>query len=207
MDSKEGIEKVMPADAQAAGLLDASLLRSDPDDTVMCPKDTPDNLPHKQVGSPARLSTMLDGLCKWESHCLYVRVLRDSDAILDQDRKVPEHCWNAGICKDICEARTEVIPGTFSVDLLSDTEFLVYKLLKTGRGMTWAETIVFINLIRGGYLWAGIPAEVFAVPRTMPQAKRDKMKTRNYRCLITVEQLAVAQAQLQDLDLATQKGR
>ena len=63
---------------------------------------------------------------------LYIHVLRDSDVVLEQDRKVPDYCWNAGICKDICKARTRVLPGTFSVDLLSDTEFLVYKLPKTG---------------------------------------------------------------------------
>ena len=52
--------------------------------------------------------------------------------ILEQDCKVLEYCWNAGISKDICEAWTRVLPGTFSVDLLSDTDFLVYKLPKTG---------------------------------------------------------------------------
>ena len=93
--------------------------------------------------------------------CLYVRVLRHSDAILEQDRKVPEHCWNASISKDICEAQTGVLLGTFSIDLLSDTEFLVYKLPKTGRGMTYAKSLLFVELIRGGYLWGGIPADVF----------------------------------------------
>ena len=73
--------------------------------------------------------------------------------------------------------------------------------------MTWAETVLFINLIRGGYLWGSVPAEVFATQRTMPQAKRDKMKTHNYRCRITVDRLAAAQARLQDLDLAAQKRR
>ena len=67
-----------------------------------------------------------------ETFCLYVRVLRDSDTTLEQDRRVPEHCWNVGIGKDICEAQTGVLLGTFSIDLLSDTEFLVYKLPKTG---------------------------------------------------------------------------
>ena len=52
--------------------------------------------------------------------------------VLEQDRKVPDYCWNASISKDICKARTRVLPGTFSVDLLSDTEFLVYKLPKMG---------------------------------------------------------------------------
>ena len=36
---------------------------------------------------------------------------------------------------------------TFSVDLLSNTEFLVYKLPKTGRGMTRDEATLFIDLI------------------------------------------------------------
>ena len=140
-----------------------------------------------------------------ESYCLYVRVLRDSDVILEQDWKVPEHCWNAGISKDICEAQTGVLPGTFSIDLLSDMEFLVYKLPKTGWGMTRDEATLFIDLIRGGYLWAGVPAKVFVTSRTMLQARRDKTKTRNYRCHITVQRLVAAQARLQDLDLATQK--
>ena len=73
--------------------------------------------------------------------------------------------------------------------------------------MTRDEATLFIDLIRGGYLWAGVPAEVFVTSRTMPQARRDKTKTHNYRCQITVQWLVAAQAQLQDLDLATQKHR
>ena len=109
--------------------------------------------------------------------------MRDSDAILEQDQRVHEHCWNASIC----EAQTGVLPGTFSIDLLSDMEFLVYKLPKTGRGMTRDEATLFIDLIRGGYFWASILAKVFATSRTMPQARRDKIKTHDYRCRITVQ--------------------
>ena len=126
MDSKEGIEKVEPVDAQAVGLLDPSLLWLGADDATMA------DLPRERVDSPAGSCAMPDETPRWESYCLYVRVLRDSDAILEQDRKVPEYCWNADISKDICEAWTGVVLGTFSVDLLSDTEFLVCKLLKAG---------------------------------------------------------------------------
>ena len=126
MDSKEGIEKIMPVNAQAAGLLDPSLLWSGMGDTAMT------DPPKGWAGSPVRSLTSLDETPRRESYCLYVRVLRDSDVVLEQDRKVPEYCWNAGISKDICEAWTRVLLGTLSVDLLSDTEFLVYKLLKTG---------------------------------------------------------------------------
>ena len=60
--------------------------------------------------------------------------------------------------------------------------------------MTRDEATLFIDLIRGSYFWAGVLAEVFATSRTMPQARRDKTKTHDYRCWITVQRLAVAQA-------------
>ena len=110
----------MPVDAQAAGLLDPSLLQSGMDDAVTA------DLPRERAGGPVRSPTSLGENPRWESCCLYIRVLRDSDIVLEQDRKVPDYCWNAGICKDICEAQTRALPSTFSVDLLSDTEFLVY---------------------------------------------------------------------------------
>ena len=53
--------------------------------------------------------------------------------------------------------------------------------------MTWEDTIVFVNRIRGGYLWASVPAKVFATPQTALQARRDNTKTHDYQCQITVE--------------------
>ena len=126
MDSKEGIEKVLPVDAQAAGLPDPSLLQSVADDATTA--DPPREWAGSLVGSP----TSLGETPRRESYCLYIRVLQDSDVVLEQDRKVPNYCWNAGISKDICESWTRVLLGTFSMDLLSNTEFLVYKLPKTG---------------------------------------------------------------------------
>ena len=196
MDSKEGIEQVAPIDAQAVGLLNPSLLQSGKDDAVTA------YLPREQAGGPVRSHTSLDENTRWESCCLYIRVLRDSTLVLEQDCKMPDYCWNAGICKDICEARTRVLPDTFSVDLLSDMEFLLYKLPKTGQGMSETESVLFADLIMGSYLWAGVLADVFITPRTIQQARRDKVKTREYHRRIMVERLAAAQAQLQDLDLA-----
>ena len=190
MDSKEGIEKVMPVDAWAVGLLDPLLLRLGTDDAAMV------DLPRERADNLAGSLTMPDEMPRWESYCLDVRVLRDSDAILEQNRKVPEYCWNASISKDICEAQTRVVPGTFSIDLLSDTEFLVYKLPKTGRGMSNNESMLFVDLIGGSYLWGSIPADVFATQQTTQQARRDKTKTQEYCCRITVERLAATQARL-----------
>ena len=125
--------------------------------------------------------------------------------ILEQDRKVSEYCWNAGISKDICEAQTGVVPGTFSVDLLSDTEFLVYRVPKMTRGMSDREARYYADLIMGSYLWAGSPATVLVTKRTTQEARRDKIKTREYHWKITVWPLAAAQARIKDLEMVTQK--
>ena len=199
MDSKEMIEKVAPVDAQAARLLDPSFLRLGTHDATTA------DLPREWADSPAGSCVSPDEHPRRQSNCLYVRVLRDSDAILEQDRKVPEYCWNAGISKDICEARTGVAPGTFSVDLLSNTEFLVYCVPKTTRGMSDREARCYADLIMGSYLWAGSPTTVFVTKRTTQEARRDKAKTREYRRRITVQRLATTQARLRDLDVVAQK--
>ena len=199
MDSKEGIEKVTPVDVQAAGLLDSSFLWPRTHDTATA------DPPRERVDSPTGLCASPDEQSRRESNCLYIRVLRDSDAILEQDRKVPEYCWNAGISKDICEARTGVVPGTFSVDLLSDTEFLVYHVPKMTRGMSDREARCYADLVMGSYLWAGSPATVFVTKRTTQEARRDKVKTREYHRKITVRWLAAAQAGIKDLEMVTQK--
>ena len=116
MDSKEGIEQVAPVDAQPVGLLDPSLLQSGKDDAMTA------HPPRERAGGPVGSSTSPGENTRRESCCLYIRVLRDSNVVLEQDRKMPDYCWNAGISKDICEAQTRVLPCTFSVDLLSDTE-------------------------------------------------------------------------------------
>ena len=199
MDSKEGIEKVAPVDAQAAGLLDPSFLRPGTHDATTA------DPPRELAGSPTGSCVLPDEHSRWESNCLYIRVLRDSDAILEQDRKVPEYCWNAGISKDICEARTGVVPDTFSMDLLSDTEFLVYRVPKMTRGMSDREARCYAELIMGSYLWAGSPATVFVTKQTTQEARRDKVKTREYCRKITMRRLATAQARLKDLEMVTQK--
>ena len=199
MDSKEGIEKVTPVDAQAAGLLDPSFLWPGTHDATTA------DLPRERAGSPTGSCASPDEHSRWESNCLYIRVFRDSDAILEQDCKVPEYCWNASISKDICEARTRVVPGTFSVDLLSDTEFLVYHVPKMTRGMSDHEARCYADLIMGSYLWAGSPATVLVTKWTTQEARRDKIKTREYCRKITVRRLATAQARLKDLEMVTQK--
>ena len=86
MDSKEGIEKVALVDAQVVGLLDPSLLQLGADDTATA------DPPRERAGSPAGSLTVPDETPRWESYCLYVRVLRDSDAILEQSAGILLEC-------------------------------------------------------------------------------------------------------------------
>ena len=67
MDSKEGIEKVAPVDAQAVGLLDPSLLQSGMDDATMA------DPPISWLGSPVRSPTSTDETPRQASYCLYIR--------------------------------------------------------------------------------------------------------------------------------------
>ena len=71
--------------------------------------------------------------------------------------------------------------------------------------MSENESALFADFIAGNYLWPGVLADVFVTPRTIQQARRDKVKTREYHRRITLERLAVAQARLRDLDLAARK--
>ena len=67
------------------------------------------------------------------------------------------------------------------------------------------EARCYADLIMGSYLWAGSLATVFVTKRTTQEARRDKVKTREYHQKITVQQLATAQARLKDLEMVTQK--
>ena len=115
MDSKEGIEKTKPVNAWVGALLDPSHLRSGSDDTGASNVDT--GTDPLWVGSPTGSSIPPDGTRKWESYCLFVRVLKDSNELLERDRLLPDHSWNAGICQDICEVRSGVprahFPSTY----------------------------------------------------------------------------------------------
>ena len=203
MDSKEGIEKTKPVDARVAGLLDPSHLWSGPDDTGASNVDTGMDL--LRSGSPTGSPVPPDGIRKRESYCLFIRVLKDSRELLERDRLLPSHSWNPGICQDICEAWSGVPPGSLAVDLLSDTEFLLYKLPKMGQGMTYDESEMFRHCIDGAYLWGGTMSVIDTAHHTRPQARRDKTKTCDYRHWVTVEEMASAEACLKQIDLASRK--
>ena len=79
---------------------------------------------HRAV--PGR-SAPTDGICHRESYCLLVRVVKDALELSEPDVRVPTHAWDENIAADICESQIGCPPGTYKVQLLSDTEFLLRK--------------------------------------------------------------------------------
>ena len=82
---------------------------------------------------PARLqvapgrSAPTDGIRCRESYCLLVQVVKDALGLSERDIRVPTHAWDENIAADICESQIGCPPGTYKVQLLSDTEFLLRK--------------------------------------------------------------------------------
>ena len=72
-------------------------------------------------------SAPTDGIRHRESYCLLVRIIKDALGLSEQDVRVPTHAWDENIAADICESRIGCLPGTYKVQLLSDTEFLLRK--------------------------------------------------------------------------------
>ena len=114
---------------------------------------------------PSR-SAPTDGLCRRESYCLLVRVVKDTLGLSERDVQLPAHTWNEDITVDICESRIGCPPGTYKVQLLSDTEFLLRKRPTSGPEMNWQDANTVIGLIHGGFFWCGIPVSLAAGHRS-----------------------------------------
>ena len=69
-------------------------------------------------------SAPTDGIRHRESYCLLVRVVKDALGLSEWDVQVPTHAWDDNIATDICESQIGCPPGTYKVQLLSDTKFL-----------------------------------------------------------------------------------
>ena len=126
-------------------------------------------------------SALTDGLRRRESYCLLVRVVKDALGLSERDVRLPAHAWNEDIAVDICESRIGCPAGTFKVQLLSDTEFLLRKLPSSGPEMNWHDANAIIRLIHGDFLWCGVPVSLAARHRSKKEAKYDLDATFAYR--------------------------
>ena len=138
--------------------------------------------PHKAAGSPKKDSAVVpEGIRRRESYCLFVRVQKDGDAIPKRDQRIDPEAWNETICQNICEDRLNAPPGVFNVQLLSETEFLLYEGKKEGPGMTWDRTVEYIRRLQGMFPWCGVRAFLVAGQRTLKRSRIDVADSYWYR--------------------------
>ena len=129
---------------------------------------------------PSR-SALTDGLRRRESYCLLVWVVKDAVGLSEWDVRLPAHTWNEDITVDICESQIGCPAGTYKVQLLSDTEFLLRKRPTSGPEMNWQDANAIIRLISGLFLWCGVPVSLAAGHRSKKEAKYDLDATFAYR--------------------------
>ena len=142
-----------------------------------CANETPLT---KRCTDPGR-SAPTDGLRRRESYCLLVWVVKDALGLSERDVRLPAHAWNEDISVDICESRIGCLPGTYKVQLLSDTKFLLRKRPTSGPEMNWQDANTVIRLIHGDFLWCGVPVSLAARHRSKKEAKYDLDATFTYR--------------------------
>ena len=147
---------------------------------------------HRNV--PGRSATT-DGIHHQESYCLLVRVIKDALGLSERDVRVPTHAWDENIATDICESQIGCPPGTYKVQLLSNTEFLLRKRPTSRLEMNWQDTNAMIRLVHGEFLWCGVPVSLAARHRTEKEAKYDLDATFAYRHTGAQEWIALSKFQ------------
>ena len=140
---------------------------------------------------PSR-SAPTDGLCRRESYCLLVRVVKDAIGLSEWDVRLPAHTWNEDIAVDICASRIGCPAGTYKVQLLSDTEFLLRKRPTSSPEINWQDANAIIRLISGLFLWCGVPVSLAARHRSKKEAKYDLDATFAYQHTCVQERMMLS---------------
>ena len=118
------------------------------------------------------------GLHWREAYCLLVRVTRNVDSVSVLDAKVPDYVWTEAIARDICVYRVGAPANAFTVELLCDTEFLLFEGPQSGPGITWENAIKYIRVLHEIRDWGGTEVTVVAGQHTMRQSRIDLANTR-----------------------------
>ena len=105
---------------------------------------------------------------------------------------MPTHAWDENIAADICESRIGCLPGTYKVQLLSDTEFLLRKRPTSGLEMNWQDANAMIRLLHGEFLWCGVPVSLVAGHCTKKETKYNLDATFAYRHTWAQERIALS---------------
>ena len=133
------------------------------------------------------------GLRRREAYCLLVQVSRNVDSVSALDAKVPDYVWTEAIARDICVYQVGAPANAFTVELLCDMEFLLFKDPWSGPGITWKNAIKYIQVLHEICDWGGMEVTVVAGQRTMRQFRIDLANMREYHWACILGRLAAVE--------------
>ena len=150
-------------------------------------------------------TTVSQGTRQREAYCLLVRVARNVDSVSMLDAKVPDYIWTEVIARDICMYWIGAPSGTFVVELLSDTEFLLFQGPRSGPEIAWEDTICFIRALHDIWDWGGTEVTVVIAQHTMRQFRIDLANTHEYRWARVLGWLATVEGRGRTLALESSR--
>ena len=121
------------------------------------------------------------------------------------DAKVPYEVWTEAIARDICVYWVGAPANAFTIELLCDTEFLLFKGPRSGPGTTWENMIKYIQVLHEIHDWGSTEVTVVAGQRTMRQSRIDLANTREYRQAHILGRLAAIEGKARTLALENAK--
>ena len=134
-----------------------------------------------------------------------MRVTCNVDSVSALDAKVPNYVWTEVLAQDICTHRVGTPANTFTIELLSDTEFLLFEGPQSGPGITWENAIAYIWILHDIHDWGGTEVTVVACQCTMKQSLIDLANTREYHRTRILRRLAAVEGKAQSLALKNAK--
>ena len=145
------------------------------------------------------------GLHWREAYCLLMQVTRNVDSVSMLDAKVPNYVWTEVIARDICTYRVGAPANTFTIELLSDTEFFLFKGPRSGLGITWENAIAYIRILHDIHDWGGMEVTMVAGQHTMKQSRIDLANMREYHWTHILGWLAAVEGKAQSLVIKNTK--
>ena len=145
------------------------------------------------------------GLRQREAYCLLVWVTRNVDSVSTLDAKVPDYVWTEAISWDICAHWVGAPANAFTIELLCDTEFLLFEGPQSGPGITWENVITYIRILHDIRDWGSTEVTVVASQRTMKQSRIDLANTREYHRARILGRLAAVEGKAWMLALKNAK--
>ena len=134
-----------------------------------------------------------------------MRVTHNVDSVSVLDAKVPDYVWTEAIARDICVYRVGAPANAFTIELLCDTEFLLFEGPQSGPGITWENTIKYIRVLHEIRDWGSTEVTVMAGQCTVRQSRIDLANTREYRRACILGRLAAMEGKARTLALENTK--